>query len=450
MVRSHRFDHADKLEVCNCRLPSAKPDVSILSLEIAAMPDNLTSRLRTPVTGRPTVEAPPRAATAHQRPTAVNDQENQRKVGSSDNVNVRRDNASRTPFGVITANTTNNAQPNDFEHFDELRDEWASEDVMKQAFREGHCVPMLPAVTQLTGSDLLQFLKTPSPATPHWAANALAVTTRQTHRRMLAALTAMPADLQRYRLATALSEMMSRTREQRKWTWATTLRNLCTLQGALALLPMYRAVEAGIALKQDPVWSQTIQSIQRKAQEEVPRVPVSMTPEIFKRTLALEKRGEHRIVLQLMYFTSARVGCVLSLQKEDITFNRDTSISVRFHRGKGVKVRGPYTVHGPPLHEHVTEIKNFVDSAPRRLFTIKAPDMLQTFRLADRTMEARSVRRGSLQTMAHAKVPLDTLMLYSGHTNEKTLLRYLGWGSSAGHRQQQMAAAGAVLVPRRH
>ena len=61
-------------------------------------------------------------------------------------------------------------------------------------------------------------------------------------------------------------------------------------------------------------------------------------------------------------------------------------------------------------------------------------------------MEARSVRRGSLQTMALAGVPLETLILYSGHTNEKTLLRYLGWGHAAGARQRQMADAGAVLV----
>ena len=240
--------------------------------------------------------------------------------------------------------------------------------------------------------------------------------------------------------------MMSRRRAEKRWTWATVLRNLCSLQGALSLLPMYRRVAHGISLKQDPVWQQTLQAIQRRAREETPRTPEAMTPEIFERTLAAETRPQHRAALQLMFFTSGRVGCVLLLQKEDLTFNPDGSITATFRRGKGVKARGPYTVHGPRLHHHLAELQAFVASAPRKLFSITPPQMLSTFRLCDPRMEARSVRRGSLQTMALAGVPLETLILYSGHTNEKTLLRYLGWGHAAGARQRQMADAGAVLV----
>ena len=259
----------------------------------------------------------------------------------------------------------------------------------------------------------------------------------------------MPQDLLDAPLATALSEAMSRRRAEKRWTWATVLRNLCSLQGALSLLPMYRRVAHGIALKHDAVWQQTLQAIQRRAREETPRTPHAMTPEIFEHTLAAETRPQHRAALQLMFFTSGRVGCVLLLQKEDITFNSDTSITVTFRRGKGVKARGPYTVHGPRLHHHLAELRNFVATSPRRLFTIKPEQMLETFRLHDRRMEARSVRRGSLQTMSLAGVPLETLILYSGHTNEKTLLRYLGWGHAAGARQKEMAAAGSVLVPPR-
>jgi hypothetical protein len=124
-------------------------------------------------------------------------------------------------------------------------------------------------------------------------------------------------------------------------------------------------------------------------------------------------------------------------------------MSVTFRRGKGVKARGPYTVHGPRLLHHFDELKRFVAQSTGSLFTIKPAQMLETFRLHDPTMEARSVRRGSLQAMAHNGVALDTLILFSGHTNEKTLLRYLGWGHSAGARQRLMAAAGSVLVPAR-
>ena len=73
-------------------------------------------------------------------------------------------------------------------------------------------------------------------------------------------------------------------------------------------------------------------------------------------------------------------------------------------------------------------------------------EMLTCFRLADPTMEARSVRRGALQLLAAAEVPLPTLMLFSGHTNQRTLLRYLNWGVCATEQRSAMAVAGAALT----
>jgi integrase len=212
---------------------------------------------------------------------------------------------------------------------------------------------------------------------------------------------------------------------------------------------MYRQVAHGIALRHDTVWQQTVQATQRRAREEKPRSPEAMTPDIFERTLAAETRPQHRAALQLMYFTSGRVGCVLALEKDDLTLRSDTSIAATFRRGKGVKMRGPYTVHGPKIQHHFAELAAYVAQCNRKLFTITPPKMLSTFRLIDRRMEARSVRRGSLQTMARAGVPLETLMRYSGHTIEGTLMRYLGWGHAAGDVQRQMAEAGAALIAQR-
>ena len=339
-----------------------------------------------------------------------------------------------------------NEHDNEFEN---LVAAWSTDDVLSKLFREGHRIALLPAVAQLKGSDLATLLAAPPATTPQWAHDALAKTTRDAHRRALSAAEKMPPDLLDAPLATALSETLSRKRAERKWTWATALKNICCLQGALSLLPMYRQVAHGIALRHDTVWHQTLQATQRRAREEKPRTPEAMTPEIFDKTLAAESRPQHRAALQLMFFTSGRVGCVLALEKSDLTLRSDTSIAATFRRGKGVKLRGPYTVHGPKLLHHFAELEAYVAQCNKKLFTITPAKMLSTFRLADRRMEARSVRRGSLQTMARAGVPLETLMRYSGHTNEGTLLRYLGWGETAGDVQRQMAEAGAALIAQR-
>ena len=243
--------------------------------------------------------------------------------------------------------------------------------------------------------------------------------------------------------------MFSRLRAEKKWTWATSLKNLASTQGALALLPMYLCVPHGILLKQDVVWQQTMQATARRAREEIPRTPKAMTPEILEATLAAERNEQRKAALILMWFTAARVGCILQLHKEDLTIHPDTSLSVTFRRGKGVKLRGPYTVHTTTLGtNNITIVTNALATTRAAIFTMSSAAMLPTFRLVDKTMEARSVRRGSLQAMATAGVPIATLMLYSGHTVEKTLLRYLNWGHAAGNQRSKMHDAGRALLPR--
>jgi integrase len=226
------------------------------------------------------------------------------------------------------------------------------------------------------------------------------------------------------------------------------LKNLASMQGALHLLPLYLAVPHGLQLKQNPIWQQTLQAAARKAREEIPRTPAAMTPELFHRTLAAERDPQRGLVLAVMWYTSARVGCVLQLHPEDIALRSDRTMSLTFHRGKGVLTRGPYTVHTTVLPEPLFILMRrfLAASSPRRpIFSLRPADMLTTFRKVDKTMEARSIRRGSLQTMAAAGVPLADLMRYSGHSSERTLLRYLNWGAKASEMQQRMATAGLHL-----
>ena len=57
---------------------------------------------------------------------------------------------------------TNKPPPATEETFDNLVAEWSADDVLQQAFREGHRIPMLPAVAQLKGSDIVKILAAPS------------------------------------------------------------------------------------------------------------------------------------------------------------------------------------------------------------------------------------------------------------------------------------------------
>mgnify|MGYP001573383159 FL=1 len=57
-------------------------------------------------------------------------------------------------------------------------------------------------------------------------------------------------------------------------------------------------------------------------------------------------------------------------------------------------------------------------------------------------LQGRSLRRGSLQCLAAAGVPTETLLAFSGHTQLETLLRYLDFGakpSERTHRAQDAA-----------
>lgn len=83
----------------------------------------------------------------------------------------------------------------------------------------------------------------------------------------------------------------------------------------------------------------------------------------------------------------------------------------------------------------------------RRIFSESAPTMLTTYRRINPKMEARSVRRGSLQALADTDVSFETLMWFSGHATLQTLMRYLNCGRKAAGQRRQMATAGKHLLP---
>ena len=193
-------------------------------------------------------------------------------------------------------------------------------------------------------------------------------TTRMEHRRTLALLVSLPASLAPMPLTTALIAFLSGEREKRRWRASTTLKKFATVQGALALLPAYRTAPP-IILSQCPLWRQAMRAAGIAARVELPRQPVPATPAEVRKAVSMEKCLPTAAAIILAWATAARVGCVLQLSRDDVTTQADGSLSVRFRRGKGARVRGPYTVHTAPLDpQHLHRLQQWLRSRRASLF----------------------------------------------------------------------------------
>ncbi|MBS1986799.1 hypothetical protein JST99_02615, partial [Candidatus Dependentiae bacterium] len=316
------------------------------------------------------------------------------------------------------------------------------------AFPKGHGTVSLPVVALLHLGDILPLLRKEAIPQPPWLVNALSTHTRAGHERALKWLTTLPPTYHQVPLSNAIGDAIEEQRKSRKWTWATTLRFMLTVQGALALLPIYRPTTHSIKMQADVRFSQMTAAAARAAKAEKPRIPNPMTKPLFLATLQATQNSIERVALIITWVTAARIGCVLQLDTRDITITRDRTLSVTFYRGKAAQVRGPYTVHTAPLPiEWLKEIVTVMKVFPTRIFiTLTTKSMLKVFRSVDKTMEAKSLRRGALQCLA-SNFPLPMVLHFSGHTNERTLLRYLNWGASAGQLASTMAQAGESLLP---
>jgi integrase len=317
---------------------------------------------------------------------------------------------------------------------------------VETAFRRGPS--SLPAVAALKGADLAQACALPTAKVPSLATRGLVKTTRAEHLRMLRRLSALPAELQQLQLTTALVEYFTRERRQRRWRWTTTLKSMATCQGACALLPLYREGAAPFKLSPDPTWSQAMRAAGIAARQELPRQPRPATWTQVVHAVQHEPSPASQVALLLAWFTAARCGCVLQLHASDVELT-PTGLAVRFRRGKSVRVRGPYTVHTPPLPEQLAAtIRSWLNERAGRLLfpTTKGADLKVALRRAHPELEQRSLRRGALQTLSCAPGITDAqLMEFSGHTQVATLRRYLNWGKAALHLREEMRKAAGGL-----
>lgn len=336
--------------------------------------------------------------------------------------------------------------------FADLVGSWTADDVEAidptAAFRRGSGPP--PPAAALRGHHLLRLLELPEPSVPALAANGLASSTSREHRRMLKRLALLPADLHQAPLPVALSEWINRRRKAAPWRWATALKNAAVVQGALALLPLYRETMHPVLLAPQPIWRQSMRTLATKTKRELPQQPKACCKELALRAIAkLQARPELAACLALTWASCQRSGCILKVRISECVLDHTTrTASVKMVRGKVSASRGPYTVHTPQMPpelwnavaKYFANMPASTSGDPPLFPKITGVMVKEALREVDPLLEQRSLRRGSLQHMATLpNMTNEWLRTLSGHTNDSTLFRYLNWGVAASHVKSTLA-----------
>ncbi len=338
----------------------------------------------------------------------------------------------------------------DVADLEELMGWWTGDNFDKdilRAFLRHH--GNLPPVVQMTGRDLKKILESPKNMfVPALARAGLVRTTHMEHLRMLSHLAEMPETLLDAPLTTAVVEFLTRRAIERKWKASTLLKYLCSAQGSLAMLPMYLR-SPPVLLTQCSIWRQALRGATVRAKQELPKQPTPATYADVCKAIELEQSLPVRVAIIMSWMSCARCGCILLLNRSDIELHPDASLSIRFRKGKGARIRGPYTVHTtivPP--RFLSMVKSWLNQRKTTMFNmIKGPDIKVALRRVAAGLEQRSLRRGSLMTLSCTPNITDAMLMeFSGHTQQATLRRYLSWGTQASHLRTSMVEVAKTLT----
>jgi integrase len=230
----------------------------------------------------------------------------------------------------------------------------------------------------------------------------------------------------------------------RNWLPTTHLREMASTMGALARLDLYTTHPTPIALGCWAAWRDAMRKVRIDSHEAQPDPP-ALTPAQMSQAVAAALQDNRKDLASLLILTwaiGARACDVLQLLRKEVTLSGD-SLVVEFRRGKGVRMRDPYTVHGAIAHEPHRRIlrDQLAEGTTRWIWHCTTPqqrhsiqqELLNLIRVAGgRQMRQSSIRRGALQHMATLpEITEQDLMHFSGHKQVDTLRRYLGWNKVA-------------------
>jgi integrase len=298
-------------------------------------------------------------------------------------------------------------------------------------FQRGHGA--CPPVALLTGNDLLCALALPLAEASPTAWAGLTKGTRDEHKRLLRLLLTMPAPFRAMQASTAIAEFLATQQRERHWRHVTRFKYMCSCQGALSSLTLYRTGAIPINMGHCPIWRSAMRACAKAAKVELPRQPTPATRQQVTTAIDQEHSLPIRVVLILSWQAAGRVGDVLKLRTDDVTIeNNCVQITYRDH--KTCSAKGPYSIRTAPLRPgDATSLSRWLAQRKGRKFLFPAPQATAiatrtALRRASATLELRSLRRGALLDMAQRGVAEQTMLEFSGHTTLAMLRRYLSWG----------------------
>jgi integrase len=275
---------------------------------------------------------------------------------------------------------------------------------------------------------------------------------RQEHRRMLSWMLQMPPQLRDLPLPAAVLSTLLLKRRQRSWCPSTWEKTLGSTMGAMARLSEYTTSVVDLPLNGTSQFKDALRAASRQVTEWEHKPPPPATLEQVVRVVAAAPAHVKAQIL-LAWLTAARVGCILQLKASDVTWD-GSNLTVQFRRGKGARVRGPYTVFSTCSNpEWGATLTAALSNRQGFLWPFLSPkarseagrQITLALRQLDPALEQRSLRRGALQAMAAAGASDQQMLTYSGHTNVAMLHRYLDWGKKGEKRAKEAREAAAAL-----
>jgi hypothetical protein len=270
-------------------------------------------------------------------------------------------------------------------------------------------------------------------------------------------------------LAEAMVEGLDIIGEERKWVATSKLSKSQCLYGALERLNQYTNLKdkAGerlsVKLRDSSIWADASKKWVLDVcgyEPMVDEVTVEGMTEILKPNRSSLSSAA---LLILSWCTTGRPETWAKVLKKDLDWKfvkggpgeaDGYQLKVRFRYHKMAAKLGPLAVPTTLPVEWAEKVFAWMDKteSSKYIFPITEwkrtkDDLLEGLRGYNPKWELRSLRRGSLSTMARAGVPYDTLKLFSLHTNDPMMTRYLKGGLHAGERNQKAFAAAKHLHP---
>ncbi len=250
----------------------------------------------------------------------------------------------------------------------------------------------------------------------------------------------------------SLIARFEKLRKQRNWKLSTTLTYVGTLFGA-ARSPFVTSVVPQLgSWLESRRFENYCKSLRTQVLSETVNFPKAATREMVTALIAKASSVELKVVLILLWTFAARLSDLLKLRVCNVNVNGRV-VMAKWVEGKGVSARQQaFTTAAVIPLPYAEMIKSHLTARAYEHHVWPEHDW-KTIRQELATLwkkkglEARSFRRGSLQTMAMAGATERTLRFFSHHATEETLMRYLSWGWFHQNQHVQTTHASQALWP---